>query len=532
MSGSDHSRRGILQAGGLGILATMVPGLLARPALAAAAPDWAMAAAGGGGVHGGRIVYAQTYPNWALGASDRGEHPYFWIDLLTRSVWNQLTWVDHDYTLRAELATAWRPADATLKVWDFDLREGVLFHSGREMTSDDVVASMELHRSGIGFFKAEIASIEARGKYGVRFVLNSPNAEWPWILAEYRAAVLQQDAAEKIGFDGIGTGPFKLVEIDNKRGFKAVRNDRYWMDGLPYLDALEGTITSSQAAINGFRAGEFDAVFNIDPTTSGQYETVGGQIHRSPGGDQFLLKLPKNVDMPWKDVRVRKALALAIDRRLINRIVYNDPDGWTGNDTHMNGLNREFVARPVERDVAMARKLLAEAGYKDGVKLPTVAYCPSFPEEVRIYPIVTESLREAGIEMAFEERPCDGFWQYHTATNKPIGRPARILVGPRNAAINMGRMARQETEHGGWVGEHAERYQALYAQALAEADDGKRMAIYQEIQRVTQEDVPAIMLGGRRNMLAYRPWVNGLRSHSQNWSSRFESAWVDARKKA
>ena len=477
---------------------------------------------------GGILTYGQTYPNWALGQSNKGEHPYFWLDLLTRSVWNALTWVDEDMNVQLELATALTPNE-DLTVWDCTIKEGVMFHDGTELTSADVIASMNFHKDAIGLIRQNVDRMEPMGKYGVRFFLTGANAEFPYALAEYRAMILKaNDNAEEMGYDGIGSGPFKLVEIDNARQFRAERFDDYWM-GAPYLDELRGVIAMGNAAINGFRAGQLNSVWNIDPGQIGQYEEAGGQVHASAAGDQFWLILPKNLDFPWNDVRVRKAMSLAIDRPAINRIVYNDPDGWTGNDSHMTGVNKEFVARPVERDVDQAKALLAEAGYADGVTLPAMVFCPSFPEEPRVYPIVTESLAEVGINLAFQERPCDGFNPFVNAVNQPIGRPRRNLVGPRNPFINLGRASsRNAAEPGGWTGEASEKYDALVLEAVGTPDAAKRTELYQEAQKILQEEVPGIMLGGRRNMVAHAANVRNARSHSQNWSSRFEYIWIDA----
>ncbi|MEL6207279.1 MAG: ABC transporter substrate-binding protein [Pseudomonadota bacterium] len=477
---------------------------------------------------GGTLTYGQTYPNWALGQSNRGEHPYFWLDLLTRSVWNSLTWVDEEMNVQLELAKSMN-SDDTLSVWEVELHEGVLFHDGTEMTANDVIASMNFHKDAIGLIRQNVERMEAMGDYGVRFFLQDANAEFPYALAEYRAMILKaNDNLEEMGFDGIGTGPFRLVEIDNARQFRAERFDEYWM-GAPHLDELRGVIAMGNAAINGFRAGQLNAVWNIDPGQIDQYEAAGGEVHASAAGDQFWLIMPKNVNFPWNDVRVRKAMSLAIDRPAINRIVYNDPDGWTGNDTHMTGVNQEFLPRPVERDVAQARALLAEAGYSDGVTLPAMVFCPSFPEEPRIYPIVSESLAEAGINLQFQERPCDGFNAYVSAVNEPIGRPRRNLVGPRNPFINLGRASqRNAAEPGGWTGEASDRYTALIVEAVGTLDAEKRMELYHDAQLILQEEVPGIMLGGRRNMVAHAPEVKNARSHSQNWSSRFEYIWIDA----
>ena len=133
---------------------------------------------------GGILTYGQTYPNWALGQSSRGQHPYFWLDLLTRSCWNQLTWVDEDLNVQLELATSLTPSD-DLKTWDCTLREGVMFHDGTEMTADDVVSSVQFHMlGGVGLIRATVDSVEKTGRYAVRFHLTAPNAEFPYSFAE------------------------------------------------------------------------------------------------------------------------------------------------------------------------------------------------------------------------------------------------------------------------------------------------------------------------------------------------------------
>lgn len=527
------SKREFLQLLGIGASALATPRFLtgsARAATGDGVPAWAALPAGAVPKTGGKLVYGQTYPNWAVGTSDNGRHPHFWIDLLTRSIWNCLLWVDHDFNLQGELAETWGPTDETLKVWDFKLREGVMFHNGKEMTAEDAVASIDAHvaQKASNFLNKWFEKAEAHGKYGLRITLNAGYAEFPYALAEYRLAIVPAAAPDLVLTDGIGTGPFKLVEVDNRRGFKAVRNENYWLKGRPFVDELEGHVVNSQTAINGFRSGQFNAVFNIDPTTAGQYESAGGVVHKSAGGDQFLISLPKNLDLVWNDPRIREAISLSIDRNAINTIVYNDPGTWVGNDTHMSGLNREFLPRAKPYDPERARQLLAEAGHPNGLDLPTIVFCPSFPEEPRVMAVVTESLKKAGINVEIREMPCDGFSAFVTQVNAPFGRPARSLVGPRNPAINLSRLVSNDSETGSWTGAKGDEYRALYAKAIAEPDAEKRFEMYRELQRVAQSDTPAIVLGGRRNMLARAPGVKNLKSHSQNWGSRFDDFWIES----
>ena len=483
---------------------------------------------------GGTLTYGNPVPNWALGQSDRGQHPYYFMDIQTRGIWNALTWVDESLEVRPELAISYE-ANADATVWEYKLREGVMFHNGKEFTSEDAVASCRHHAhpqfGGVGFFKQYIDTVEAVDKYTIRFNLTRPNIEFPYATAEYRAMMMPAlENLEDMGFDGIGTGAFRLLEIDNKRQFRAERFEDFWMEGRPYLDALNGVLAMGPNAINGFRAGQFDLILNADPGQFDQFKDAGGAVQTAPSGDQFWLVLPKNLNLPWNDVRVRKAMSLAIDRPAVNRIIYSDPGTWTGNDTHMNGVNKEFLPRPVERDVAEAKRLLAEAGFPNGIELPAIFYCPTYPEEPRLWQVVGESIKEAGITLAFTERPCDGFNPFVNAVNKPIGRPRRNLVGARNPNINLSRASNlNSAEPGGWAGEGFERYNTLLAEAAAEPDDAARLEIYHEMQRIAQDEVPGIMIGGRRTNLVYREGFHNLRAHTQLWQGpRYESVWKDA----
>ena len=238
---------------------------------------------------GGVLTYGQTYPNWALGQSSRGEHPFYWLDLLTRSVWNGLTWVDEDLNVQLELASEITPSD-DFKVWDVTIHEGVMFHDGTECTAADVLSSYQFLLQNGNLRAYTVNSVEQTGPYTVRFHLENGNAELPYMLAEYRNMIMKaNDNFDEIGFDGIGTGPFRLLEIDNARQFRAVRNENYWMEQGPYLDELRGVIAHRQRRDQRLsRSGQLNAVFNIDPGQIDQYEAAGGEIHASARGRPVL----------------------------------------------------------------------------------------------------------------------------------------------------------------------------------------------------------------------------------------------------
>lgn len=477
---------------------------------------------------GGKFVYTNTYPNNRIGDAKTGRHPHYWLDLNNRSAYNALTWVDEKLEVQAELATAWEPS-ADLKTWDITLRDGVSFHDGREMTADDVVASFKFHQVAASFAK-QIVGIEKLGRSKVRMMLDAPNGEFPYLLAEYHMMIMPAAEPDVIGLSGIGTGPFKIMELDPKRRIILARHEGYWRKNLPYLDSLE--VVSSpgrmETALNGFRGDAFDAVLGVDPGLLPDLErTPNLKYDLSASGDQALMVLPKHEGSPLNVKRVRQALALAIDREKIVRIVYGTKGGWVGNDSHLTPSNAAFVPRTVKRDVAKAKALLAAAGHPNGITLPTFYFSATWPEIPRIFQVLSESVKEAGIILPIEQRPPDGYraWRVEDAAKTRKHRFAYGGAGPRNPGVSLHRLRPAYNESGYWSGPACDEYMALYQQSLAEGAPDKRRAAHVRMQAILHEEVPIISPVGRKNMLIYKPNVHGLRNHSQLWSVRFDEIW-------
>ncbi len=477
---------------------------------------------------GGKFVYTNLYPNNRMGDAKNGRHPYYLLDINTRSAFNGLAYVTDRLKVEPELATSWEPSD-DLKAWDIQLREGVVFHNGRDMTADDVVASFAFHREKTSFAR-QIVKVEKTGSHKVRMHLDRPNSEFPFILGEYQLMVMPAAPIDSIGLDGIGTGPFRIVELDPKRRLVMEKHERYWRTGFPYLDRFE--VASSpgrmESALNGFRGGLFDAVLGVDPGMLPELERIAGtKISVAGAGDQALMILPKHEGSPFNDKRIRQALALAIDREKLMRIVYGPKTGWVGNDSHLTPSNPEFLPRPVKRDLARAKQLLAEAGHPNGITLPTFYFTASWPEIPRVFQVLSESVKEAGITLPVEQRPSDGYRDWRVE-DKAKTRKHRFAYGPagvRNPGVSLYRMRPDNNESGYWSGPACDEYMKLYAEAVGERDTLKRKFLYVKMQQILAEEVPAIHPVGRRNVLIHKPNVRDLANHSQFWSIRFDEVW-------
>ena len=482
---------------------------------------------------GGKLVYAQCSANRRGGDASNSKHPYYMVDLITRSAYSALTWVNEDLKVVNELAKRLEPTDSSLAVWEAEIIEGVLFHDGRPVTSADVAASFELHRRN-NFASRQITKVEAVGPLTVRFHLDAGNSEFPFVLAEYDNVVMPAAPIETIGLSGIGTGPFRIISVDPQRRMVLERNEAYWRKDLPLLDQLEVVNREGQmeAALNGFRARQFDAVLNIDPRLTRQLEREADtEIVPASSGDQAVIILPKHPGSPFLDQRIRKAMALALDREAIVRVVYGGPKfGWVGNDSHLAGNDPNFAPLPVKRDLAKAKALLAEAGFPNGITLPTMYYAPQWPEMPRVFQVMQEQLREAGIQMPIEERPTDGYQSFRTG-DPDVAKGnwhkfAYTAVGPRNPGISLFRMRNANNESGYWSGAGEVRYMELYRKAMVTGDAATRKALYAEMQAITAEEVPALLPAGRNNLLVKRPAVKNLRNHAQHWSIRWDDVSV------
>lgn len=485
---------------------------------------------------GGGLVYAQLSGNRRGGDATNARHPYFMVDLITRSAYNTLAWVDEELRLQLELATRIEPADETLKVWEATIRQGVRFHDGREMTATDVASSFELHRQR-NFASRQIQRTEVVNPTTIRFHLDAGNSEFPFVLAEYDCVVMPANPdIDRIGLEGIGTGPFRITGSDPQRRMTFERFDGYWRQGFPYLDRLEvvNREGQSEAALAGYRARQFDAMINIDPRLIRQMEREPQtDLVPAASGDQAVIILPKHPGSAFNDARIRRALSAAIDREGLVRVVYGGTRwGWVGNDSHLAAADPMFVPPERGRDLALARRLLAEAGHPNGITLPTLYYAPQWPEMARYFQFIQESVREAGITLPIEERPNDGYQRFRMGdadvTRGSWHRFAYTAVGPRNPGISLFRMRPANNESGYWSGPAAERYMALYARAMLTPEAAQRRAIYAEMQAILREEVPAILPAGRNNVLVKRNTVQNLKNHPQHWSIRWDEVWRSA----
>lgn len=320
--------------------------------------------------------------------------------LITALVYDTLTAPGLRQNTVARLASGWTPS-RDLKTWRFTIAEGATFHDGTPVTADDVVWSLRrLRNTPAGAARLpgiQPQNITADGRDTAVLVCDYANAELP-LLTRLTTFVLKKDTPAKDMAKAPGTGPFKL---DWYRGGNArlLRNE-HWYRGRVHLDAIEVTMFQSpQAMVNALLSGQIDVASNagaVAARTAAARRDI--QVVRRPNDMAMPIVMRTADGSPFADPRVREAMKLVVDRAAMVKQVLsgygsiaNDILG-TGDPHYANDIPQR------RRDLATARRLLAEAKFdlSRSYDLVTTEDVAGLAESATLF---AAQAREAGIKV-------------------------------------------------------------------------------------------------------------------------------------
>jgi len=267
------------------------------------------------------------------------------------------------------LAQTWTPnSDNT--VWTFKLRQGVLWHDGSAFTSADVVATMErLVTAGNAGIKGVIdkGSAVATDANTVTFTLVSANGNFPYLVSVFNAQSVITPVAYVSGttLDKVpaGTGAWKLDKYDVASGAKFSRNDKWW-GGQTKLDGTEFTFFNDTASmVTAYQGGQIDALVQFDVLSGAPlFNDPNFTVVETPTTNhrQIWMRTDKG---PFKDKRVRQALALTIDRPTLVTQLFKGK-AIIANDHVIAPFYPYFSNTVTQRaqNIAQAKQLLSDAG--------------------------------------------------------------------------------------------------------------------------------------------------------------------------
>ena len=420
---------------------------------------------------------------------------------ITYQIYDKLVYIDEENQpdITRSVAENWESDEAGL-VWTFNLRQGVLFHDGKEMTSEDVKFTFDRLRdpdigaATVGLY-SNIVDITAPDDYTVIMELENPNPDFLKDLGDYHALIMDADA-DDYGANFNGTGPFMVESYVAEDRIVMARNPNYWKvdeDGypLPYLDGLEFLFMSDTVAqVEALRGGQVDWLIYLGPEYVSVLEDDPDLVvYQEPSNTAFVLRM-RSDEGPASDVRVRQALKAGTDRSEILDGAYEGL-GVTGRDTPIGPAYGEFyldVPEP-ERDVEKAKELLAEAGYEDGLEI-TIHTQESSPVPA-IATIWQEQMAEIGVNVDIQMVPSDVYYGADDMWlevnfgitdwgSRPYPQPYLDLAYVTDAPWNETHWSDPELDQ-------------LAEAAAKEMDHEERIRLYHEIQEIFMERGPIII---------------------------------------
>jgi peptide/nickel transport system substrate-binding protein len=430
------------------------------------------------------------------------------------------------------LAETWEQS-ADARQLTLNLRKGVTFHSGRELTGDDVVYNMNraLDRkitAGIltGFVPPD-TTFEVADKYTVMVKSKQP---WPaifdWLQVLNIVDKVTQDGPDSKS-KAVGTGPFQLAEWVPGDRLRYTRNKSYWQTGRPYLDEIMISIARDDASMTAqLEAGSLDLVAGPSITEFNRLKSnTSYQAVLMPNAGTFHQFQPNVTIAPLDNKIVRQGLSYAIDRKRIAETILAGITAprslpWpTSSPAYDATKDATFLF-----DLDKARALLAQAGVSN-LELDFV-YANTLPEYALMGQVYQSDLAKIGVKLTLKQLELTAlFDSIHNQTYKGLytlgdswANMDPISLFTSGASANVG---------GNNAGFKEPRYAELVNTAATEPDAAKRKALYAQINDYVLDQAFEMPVAGNIDRILATAKVKNI-GHRRNSVWSLTDTWLDA----
>ena len=370
---------------------------------------------------------------------------------VARFIVEHLTRTKADNVTVPYLAKSWEASD-DLKTWVFHLRDDVTWSNGDKFTSADVAHTVnrwldpKTGSSNLGLFDAMVEvgadgkkrgiadAVEILDDHTIKFNLKQPALAMPENFYNYPTAIVHRgfgkDYAADLSKNPIGTGPMKLESfaVGEKAILKKAR--KWWagpfhLDEIHYFDHGEDT----NAWIAALASQQVDMLFRV-PNRS--IETLKRlpfvELHEATTAQTAVMRF-QITQKPYDNLKLRQAIAASMDHKEILEKAFQGR-GQVAENHHVCPIHPEYAALPpLKRDVEKAKKLLAEAGYKNGITVEIANGDTEGPWMTDACAIFKNQLAPAGINLKINKMPATQYtevwdkapWGYTAWTHRPLG---------------------------------------------------------------------------------------------------------------
>jgi len=459
------------------------------------------------------------------------------------------------FPLEGDLAESWTQPNETTYV--FKLRKGVRWHNkppvnGRELTADDVVFSVNhfltVKGNANAYMLKAVDKVEAPDKYTVKFTLKEPFVWFLDMLSNPHAvAIVAKEVLDKHGDfkkheTVIGTGPWMLDSYRPNVGLTYVRNPSYFLPGLPYIDRIEATVDEDNASrMAAFLSGKYDLGWEfVGSIARVDWVQIKGTLaQRRPNLKtvEFPSPVMNHISMrtdqkPFSDVRVRRAMSLAIDRKAIIDSAYegvgvlNPPVAAALKEWSIPFDKLGEGAKYYKHDPAEAKRLLAAAGYPNGFPGTMCFTTYGNPVLVDIMQLVQKDLKTIGIDTKIDQKEYGAY-----ISTCFYGKFDSMTFGPQTGFLEpdnflFGQYYPEELKNQSHINDPV--VADMLVRQRRTLDPNKRREIIYDIQRHLAQQQYYVQMP---STVYVAVWEGALKNYSPNmgydYGGRLMAAWLD-----
>lgn len=453
---------------------------------------------------GRRTVLVVAMNGGAVSLDPHTQDEFVTINILA-NVYEGLVGVDPNLKVVPMLARGYdNPHDNT---WRFYLRPKARFHNGRPVRAEDVVYSLrrakEHPNSIFAGDMSVIYRIAALDSLTVEVRTDRPRP----MLIKLMAAVAVMPRGFEPGATAIGTGPYRFAGFLERRGAALHRFEGYWGERPEFVMAEYRCLPQGRDRVRALMAGEADVDAMLEGDQRQGLEGDGRvSIRETPFNTVWLLGCdmkPRKGGNPLADRRVRRAVSLAIDRGELVGKAFNGHGRPANQMVPPTVLGYDPSLPEISRDTAAARRLLAQAGFRGGLRLELMLK----PMNHKVGKMLEGQLAAAGIELKADTVSWDSLYRGIEQGTVPFYLYGLAFsYGDASEGINeLYSHAPGELGHGNSTGYSNPRLDSVIQSAFGEFDQAKRQEMLQRAVALVAEDLPLIPLYYQRTYYAVRP---------------------------